>query len=91
MTDTIIVALISLASAVIVAAIGLVGNVLINRKSKKKQAEEDAVYRAKMEMRMDAIEHKLDIHNGYAEKLGGIRTDIAVIKEQIKNLKEDIK
>ena len=90
MSDTVTAALISLVSAVIVAVIGLVGNVAINRKGKKEKAAEDAAYRARLEMRMDAIEHKLDIHNGYAEKLGGIRTDIAVIKERIKNMKEDI-
>ena len=42
-----------------------------------------------MDERMKGIERRLDMHNKYAEKFGEIQTDIAVIKEQIKNLKEN--
>ena len=43
-----------------------------------------------LEYRMSSVEKKLDIHNGYAEKLedikdsiGSIRTDVAVLKNEL--------
>ena len=42
-----------------------------------------------MEQRLTNIEHKLDVHNGYAEKLGDIGQDIAVIKNEIRNLERE--
>ena len=47
---------------------------------------EDAIKEQRLEFRLKSIENKLDTHNGYAEKLGDIQTDIAVIKNDIKNL-----
>ena len=38
--------------------------------------------------RLEAIEHKLDIHNGYAEKLGDIGEAIVAMKKDIEFLKE---
>lgn len=52
----------------------------------KKRAVEEAVKEEKLENRLARIEQKIDTHNGYAEKLGDIRTDIAVIKNDIKTL-----
>ena len=51
---------------------------------RRRQAE--AVRDAKLEMWMKGVEEKLDIHNGYAEKLNNIMQDIAVIKNDIKTL-----
>lgn len=48
--------------------------------------KDDAVRDAKLEMWMKSVEEKLDLHNGYAQKLGEIQTDIAVIKNDIKTL-----
>jgi hypothetical protein len=54
------------------------------RDAEKRKAE--AVRDAKLEMWMKGVEEKLDLHNGYAQKLGEIQTDIAVIKNDIKTL-----
>mgnify|MGYP007070227847 FL=1 len=90
MSDTVITAL-------IVAASSIICQLLINRSNRKKQTEDDiekeqkraveqAVKDERLENRLSSIEGKLDIHNGYAEKLGEIQTDIAVIKNDIKTL-----
>lgn len=57
---------------------------LEERDAEKRKA--DAVRDAKLEMWMKGVEEKLDLHNGYAQKLGEIQTDIAVIKNDIKTL-----
>ena len=44
---------------------------------------------ARMDERLKSVEKKLDEHNGYAKLFGSITTDIAVIKNEIKNLKEN--
>ena len=81
MSDAIIVALITGLCAV-------VGNWLISRQQTEKRRVEDAVRDARQEDRLAAIERKLDIHNGYAEKFSEIGKDIAVIKTEIKTLYE---
>lgn len=84
-------------TALIVAASSIICQLLINRSNRKKQTAEDAekekaraVEAAKqgviLETRLKSIERKLDIHNGYAEKLGEIQTSIAVIQNDIKTL-----
>ena len=52
----------------------------------KSRRQAEAVRDAKLEMWMKGVEEKLDIHNGYAEKLNNIQQDIAVIKNDIKTL-----
>lgn len=81
MTESIIVAIITGVSAI-------VGEIIITNSARKKSAVEDAVKQKDIEDRLKNIEAKLDIHNGYAAKFGSIQTDIAVIKNEIKNLKE---
>lgn len=89
-------------TALIVAASSIICQVLINKGNRKKQTEEDAEKakaravedakrEAHLEDRLKSIEIKLDVHNGYAEKLGDIQTDIAVIKNDIKTLYKEIK
>ena len=84
-------------TALIVAGSSIICQLLINRSNRKKQTEDDiekehkraveqAVKDERLENRLSSIENKLDIHNGYAEKLGEIQTDIAVIKNDIKTL-----
>lgn len=46
----------------------------------------EAIRDAKLQMWMKGVEEKLDIHNGYAEKLGNIEKSIAVIQNDIKTL-----
>ena len=59
----------------------------------QKQAIDSALKDQMLETRLASIEEKLDIHNGYAEKfedmnaqLSAIKTDVAVIKNDIQNL-----
>lgn len=84
-------------TALIMAGASIICQLLINRSNRRKQTESDidkeqkrAVEEARkderLENRLKSIEGKLDIHNGYAEKLGEIQTDIAVIKNDIKTL-----
>ena len=73
-------------AALIGAAASIVVNLLNNLRESKKRAVEEAKSETRLEDRLQSIESKLDVHNGYAEKLGGIQTDIAVIKNDIKNL-----
>lgn len=84
-------------AAVISAVVTLVICLINGRQQQRKisaemirQEEErrktEAVRDAKLEMWMRGVEDKLDTHNGYAEKLGQIGTDIAVIKNDIKTL-----
>lgn len=79
MSETIIVAIITGACAVF-------GQWLISRQAAAKRKIEEAVRDQKLEDRISALERKIDIHNGYAEKFSEIGTDIAVIKNDIKTL-----
>ena len=84
--------------AAIISAIVTLFICLVNsRQQQKKMSEEmarqaeqrrkdEAVRDAKLEMWMRGVEEKLELHNGYAQKLGEIQTDIAVIKNDIKTL-----
>ncbi len=84
-------------TALIVAVTSIVCQILINRNNRKKQtreemekeklrAVEEAVRTTRLEDRLKSIEHKLDIHNGYAEKLSEIAKSIAVMENDIKTL-----
>lgn len=77
--DTIIVALITGVCAVI-------GQWLISRQSVKQKKTADAVRDAILDDRLSGVERRLDEHNRYASKFADIQTDIAVIKNDIKNL-----
>ena len=79
MSDTVLAALIGAIASIIV-------NLISSASRRKKREIEDAVREEKLESRLSSIENKLDTHNGYAEKIGGMAIDIAVIKNDIKNL-----
>ena len=71
-------------SALIGAVTSIIINLLNNARERKKKAVEEARRETRLEDRLSSIETKLDVHNGYAEKLGSIQVDIAYIKGQIK-------
>lgn len=84
-------------TALIMAFSSIICQLLINRSNRikrqedaeKKDAEraaEAARKEANLGNRLNRIEEKLDVHNGYAEKLGNIEKSIAVIENDIKNL-----
>lgn len=79
MTEGIIIAIITGACAVL-------GQWLISRQQAATRKVEEAKRDQKLEDRISALERKIDIHNGYAEKFAEIGTDIAVIKNDIKTL-----
>ena len=56
------------------------------RKQNDEMRNNEAIRDAKLQMWMKGVEEKLDIHNGYAEKLGHIEKSIAVIQNDIKTL-----
>lgn len=81
----------TLSDAIIVAIIAglcsVIGQWLISHQQSEKRKVEDAVRDARQEDRLSTIENQLRIHNSYAERFSEIQTDIAVIKNEIKNLK----
>lgn len=80
-----------MSEAIIIAIIAALGSVfgqwLISRKQSQDRAIAEAERETRLDMRLQGVEKRLDEHNNYASKIGGIQTDIAVIKNEIKNLK----
>lgn len=81
MSDPVLIALITGLCAV-------VGQWLISRSQNEKRKVEEAIRDARLEDRLRSVEKKLDEHNGYASKFASIQTDIAVIKSDLKHLRE---
>ena len=79
MSDVVIAALIGAFASIIV-------NLINNYSQSKKRAVEEAVKEVNLENRLRGIERKLDVHNGYAEKLTSIETNIAVIRTKVEML-----
>ena len=73
--------------AIITGICSVIGQWLISRAASAKLRVEDAIRDARQEDRLGRIEKQLSIHNSYAERFGEIQTDIAVIKNEIRNLK----
>lgn len=68
----------------------------MNEKRRREEAVADAVKEQEQNDRLKSIEKKLDIHNGYAEKFGGIEKaingldkSVALIQKDIENLKKN--
>ena len=79
----------TIVAALIAAFASMFGSWLIYRKESKSQIEKFAKNEQRTMDRLEAIEKKLDIHNGYAEKFGTIQVDIAEMKADIRNLRRD--
>lgn len=84
MPESIIVAIITAIGAVL-------GQWIISSASKRKQTIEEAKREQRLDDRLKEMERKLDSHNSYAEKFTSVTTDIAVIKTEIKGIKEQLK
>lgn len=80
-------------SAIIVGCLAIigsyVGNVSISKKKAKEEAIKEAERETRQEDRMKSIEHKLDIHNGYAEKLGSIEKSMIAMQKDIEYLRKE--
>ncbi len=97
MSDTVLIAIIGLGGPLITAIASVITQVALNKKNREKRSEEEtakahqaainaAVEKHELENRLSRIEEKLDIHNGYAEKLTEVAKSIAVIETNIKTL-----
>ena len=78
MNPTVLAALIGAASAIIV-------QIISQWQQNSKRRIEEAAREAKLEERLKTIERKLDEHNGYAEKITSIQTDIAFIRGKMQS------
>ena len=80
---------------IIPAIASVIGAVIAARSAVDKKAREDDIKNAQREQRqqdqLEEIKRKLDIHNGYAEKLGDIQLDIAGIHKDIEYLRKRTK
>lgn len=87
----IILALIALAGTIIGAVMGYWGKSRkqIAEDAKREQLQSDNFEKIFEWMRR--VDHKLDIHNGYAEKFGVIEKTMIEIKSDIKILKKEEK
>lgn len=74
----------------ITALAGVFGSFLAVQKGNKDREITDAKRDQKIEDRLCALEKKVDIHNGYAEKFGSVSNDITKIQKDIEYLKGKI-
>lgn len=74
--------------AIITGICSVVGQWIISHNANQKRKVEEAVRDARLNDRLSGVEKRLDTHNSYAEKFGEIQTDIAVIRTEIKAIKE---
>lgn len=72
--------------AIITGICSVLGQWLISHNANEKRKTDEAVRDARLEDRLKSVETKLDEHNGYAARFADIQTDIAVIRNDIKNL-----
>lgn len=86
MVENVVVALIT----GILAVLGTyVGNVTISRKKTREDAIRDARREQNLADRLDRLEKKVDEHNGWGERFGEIRKDIAIIKTEIEYIRKE--
>lgn len=92
MSDLVKVALISGAFSVAVGILTLIGVIVSNRaqanKARMKSEAESARKEQELKDRLESIEHKLDEHNGYAQKFAELSGEIIEMRNDIKWIKE---
>ena len=102
MSDAVLISIIGLGGPLVTALASVITQVCLNRKNREKRSQEEseksklaaidsALKDQQLETRLKNIEAKLDIHNGYAEKLTDIAKSIAVIENDIKTLYKETK
>lgn len=77
-------------TALIAAIASIAGAYLTNEKRRREEATADAVKEQEQNDRLKSIEYKLDIHNGYAEKLGGIQKSVTELDKSVALIQKDI-
>ena len=77
-------------TALIAAIASIAGAYLTNEKRRREEATEDAVKEQRQNDRLESIEKKLDIHNGYAEKLGGVEKAISGLDKSVALIQKDV-
>ena len=81
-----------MSDALLICLIGngltLVGTIITVAATNHKNRLAEAVRDARLEDRLTSVEHKLDIHNGYAKKLGSIDVQMAEMRKDISYLRE---
>lgn len=71
----------------IITAIGAVlGQWIISSQAKRKTSIEEAKREQRLNDRLEVIEHKLDEHNGYAQKFEKIQIDITKISTKLESM-----
>ena len=85
----------TIVAVIITGLFGMASAYVSTRSALEKKSHDDDVKAAQREQRqqdqLEEIKHKLDIHNGYAEKLGDIQLDIAGIHKDIEYLRKRTK
>lgn len=71
--------------ALIAGACSVIGQWFIAKSNKEKADTEQAIKDAKMELRLDSIEAKLDEHNGYAKRFEEVAVSLAELRTELKN------
>lgn len=71
--------------ALITGACAVIGQYLIARENKRKSDTERAVKDAKLDIRLDAIEKKIDEHNGYAKLFAESSERLARLEQELKD------
>ena len=80
-------------NAIIVALLAVLGsylgNVALTRRKNRDDAIKEAEHQATLDERMKSIEHKLDEHNRYAEKLSSIEKSMVSMQKDIEYLRKE--
>lgn len=80
----------TVAEAVITAGAAMGGAYLTFRRHRKEDSANEARKEEKQNARLEAIEYKLDVHNGYASRIGGIERSISGLDKTVALIQKDV-
>ncbi|MBO7735170.1 MAG: hypothetical protein J6S67_21580 [Methanobrevibacter sp.] len=96
MSDEVTIAIISLISATIVAGLGFLGQIMLNRKKSREEELKEAKKQQYQDDRDDyfdeqinIIKKKLDEHNHYAKKFEEVNIKMTGLQKDIEYLRKD--